>query len=375
MDLIDKLNAIADRIPSVMGSVTTEEAAKTAFILPFIQALGYDVFNPTEVVPEYTADVGTKKGEKVDYAIMKDGAPIMLIECKWEGGKLAQKHFGQLYRYFSVTRARIGVLTNGLVYEFYSDLDEPNKMDSRPFLVLDMQDLREGLVRELRRIVKGTFDLDDMLSTAGELKYTREIKALMNDELRSPTDDVVRLFASRVYSGKKLTQGVREQFARFIPVAFRQIINDEVNARFKSAFRAGDDAAAQSPEAGDADTTTPPSADPPAQDSEIETTQLELEGYYVVKSILRGTVAAERITIRDSKSYCAVLLDDNNRKPLCRLWFNGVRKKHVGVFDEQKKETKHEIRSVDDIYAHAESIQTLAKHYEAAVSAVASDSS
>lgn len=365
MDLIDRLTAIADRIPALVGSIQTEEAAKTAFVMPFIQALGYNVFDPTEVVPEYNADVGTKKGEKVDYAIMRDGAPVMLFECKWEGGKLSGKHVNQLYRYFSVTRARIGVLTNGIQYHFYSDLDEPNKMDTSPFLVLDMQDLREGLVRELRRLVKDTFDLDDMLSIAGELKYTRAIKALLTENLQNPSDDMVRLVASRVYSGKKLTQAVREQFASFIPRAFQHLINDEVKSRFKSAFR---------PEKEDGEKSSESPADEPGttnkgssetSETEIITTQLELEGYYAVKSILRETVAADRIAIRDSKSYCAILLDNNNRKPICRLWFNGVRKKYVGIFDEAKKEAKSPVDGVDDIYKYANQIIATAKRYEA----------
>jgi len=69
--------------------------------MPFINVLGYDVFDPTEVVPEFTADIGTKKGEKVDYAIMKDGKPIILFECKWSGADLNKEHASQLHRYFS----------------------------------------------------------------------------------------------------------------------------------------------------------------------------------------------------------------------------------------------------------------------------------
>src|SRR5690554_1244514 len=123
MDLIDRLKDLAERIELQNEFVKTEEATKHSFILPFIAALKYNVFDPTEVIPEYTADVGIKKGEKVDYAIKKDGKIIMLMECKTSGGDLSPKHASQLYRYFNVTQeSRIAVLTNGVLYRFFSDI-------------------------------------------------------------------------------------------------------------------------------------------------------------------------------------------------------------------------------------------------------------
>ena len=133
MDFIDKIREFASRIPNQLGHIQTEEATKNALVLPFITALGYNVFDPTEVVPEFTADIGTKKGEKVDYAVLKDGKPILLFECKWCGTDLEREHASQLYRYFSVTDGRFGVLTNGIIYRFYSDLEKENKMDEKPF--------------------------------------------------------------------------------------------------------------------------------------------------------------------------------------------------------------------------------------------------
>ena len=121
---------------------------------PFFRALGYDTTDPTEVVPEFTADIGTKRGEKVDFAIVKDKSPVMLFECKWCGTELSNEHTSQLYRYFGVTETRFGVLTNGIVYWFYSDLEQPNKMDSKPFLEFNMLDIKEPLVEELKKFTK-----------------------------------------------------------------------------------------------------------------------------------------------------------------------------------------------------------------------------
>ena len=114
MDLIERMREISNDAPRRLEHIKTEEATKNAFVMPFIQALGYNVFDPTEVVPEFTADIGTKKSEKVDYAIIQGGQPIILIEAKSATADLNEEHASQLFRYFSVTEARIGILTNGL---------------------------------------------------------------------------------------------------------------------------------------------------------------------------------------------------------------------------------------------------------------------
>lgn len=131
-DFVDQVKNLAKRVKKLKDSILTEEATKTSVIMPFFQSLGYDVFNPEEFVPEFTADVGIKKGEKVDYAILQNGHPIILIEAKSIQERL-EKHDSQLFRYFGTTTAKFAILTNGIVYRFYTDLDEQNKMDKVPF--------------------------------------------------------------------------------------------------------------------------------------------------------------------------------------------------------------------------------------------------
>lgn len=211
MDLIDKIKDIASRIPQQKDHIQTEEATKNAFIMPFISALGYDVFNPTEVVPEFTADVGTKKGEKVDYAIKKDNGIIILIECKWSGADLHQDHASQLYRYFSATEARFAILTNGIVYKFYSDIDERNKMDSKPFFTFNILEFQDHQVNELKKFTKSAFSLDDILTTASTLKYTGAIKKILEEELENPSEEFVKFFALKIFDGR-LTKPVIEKF-------------------------------------------------------------------------------------------------------------------------------------------------------------------
>ena len=348
MELYDRIRKVAERVRSSQDQVGSEEATKTALVMPFIQALGYDVFDPGEVVPEFTADVGIKKREKVDYAIMRDGAPIMLIECKPLGSNL--DHYGsQLYRYFSTTDARIGVLTDGARYRFYSDLRDPNKMDAEPFLELDLEDIDEDVVNELSLLSKGRFDIDTVLASASKLKYTSDIGRILARELASPSDEFTRLLAKQIYDGM-LTQNAMERFREIVKRSFAEFIKDAVDRRLKSALktnRGGQKAGGE----GEVDAADLAGGD----EDRIETTVQEMEAFFIVKAILRDRVDPDRVFARDVRSYFGVLLDDNNRKPICRFWFNGS-KKYLGVFDEKKEERRIAIGGPGGIFEHADAV-------------------
>lgn len=236
MDLIDQLRSLASRIASTKDVIQTEEATKNAMIMPFIQLLGYNVFDPLEVTPELVADVGTKKGEKVDYAILKDGKPIILFECKKSGADLDINHASQLFRYFHVTEARFGILTNGLVYRFFTDLEQPNKMDEKPFLEFNLLDFKEQDVEELKKFAKVTFNVDDILATANELKYTRAIQNLLAEWMENPSEDLVRCVTADLLDGRRFTPAIREQFTQITKRAFRQLIASRINERLRVAM-------------------------------------------------------------------------------------------------------------------------------------------
>ncbi|HLM56291.1 MAG TPA: type I restriction endonuclease [Pyrinomonadaceae bacterium] len=349
MDFIDQLKALAGKVPALCDILQTEEATKNALVMPFIRILGYDIFDPTEVVPEFIADVGIKKGEKVDYAIKKDGKIIMLFECKHCGGDLSIRHASQLFRYFTVTEARIGVLTNGVVYRFFTDLEAQNKMDDKPFLEVDMLNLNDTVVNELKKLTKPAFNLDELMTTAGGLKYTREIKKLLAELIDNPTDEFVKLLASKVFNGP-LTQSKREYFAGIVKRSYYQLVNEHINQRLKSAMSGGADEPG-----GDVESLE--------DEQQVETSEEELEGYFIVKTILREKVDPSRITHRDTLSYMGILLDDNNRKPIARLHFNRAQK-YLGVFDENRKEERIPIPSIDEIYNHADKIRRVLAFYE-----------
>ncbi|HIH36299.1 MAG TPA: restriction endonuclease [Methanocellales archaeon] len=360
MDFIDYIREISVRIQKQANGIQTEEATKNAFIMPFIGALGYNVFDPTEVTPELVADVGTKKGEKVDYAILINGKPIILFECKWCGTNLDNEDASQLYRYFSVTEARFGVLTNGVIYRFFSDLENQNIMDAKPFLELNMLDLKEPIVDEVKKFSKSSFQLDAILATASDLKYMREIRRIIEEQINEPSEDFVKFFASQVYSGK-LTQPVREQFAQITKKTFKQFINDKINERLSIAL-ASEAATSQTKDQTQSDSSKMGSDMEEVKDPRIITTDEERDGYYIIRTILRGVIDVDRISIRDTINYCGVVIDGSPRKTVARLYFNSA-EKTIGIIDEQKNEEKFPLSSIDEIYKYEDKLKTIASYY------------
>jgi len=345
MDFKDQIKILGERVTKLKDQIQTEEATKNAFIMPFIQALGYDVFNPLEVVPEFTADIGIKKGEKVDYAIMKDGQPIILIECKWWGENL-DVHNSQLFRYFHTTKSKFGLLTNGIQFRFYTDLIETNKMDDKPFLEFDFTNMKEQFVYELKKFHKSYFDLNSIVNSASELKYSNEIKIIMTNELNNPTPNFVKFFVGHVYSGQK-TEKVITQFTDIVKKSLNNFITDLINDRLKAAL--------EKENVKDSEQMKLDLEKAKEDESKIETTAEELEGFFIVKSILRTKFDSNRIYYRDFQNFFSILLDDTIRQTICRLWFNGE-KKFLGIIQENKKETKFEINNLDDIYSYSEQL-------------------
>ena len=347
MEIYSKLKGLAEKVEQLKDKIETEESTKHAFTLPFINVLGYDTFNPTEVVPEFTADLGLKKGEKVDYAIIQNEQPILIIECKHWNQNL-DLHNSQLFRYFHVSKTKFALLTNGIQYRFYTDLEESNKMDERPFLEFDITKLKESTAKEIEKFHKSRFDVSLIFDNASNLKYTRQIKSLIDSEISEPSADFVKLFANKAYSGR-LTSKVMEDFTEIVSKAFSQIISEKVNDRLNSALNK------EQEKQQEEEVLEEPT-------SKIETTEEELEAYQIVLAILRRKINKSRVVYRDTQTYFGILLDDNNRKPICRLHLNGG-VKHIGLFDESKNETKHKIESVDDIYNHEERLLNTLNYY------------
>lgn len=356
MDFKDQIKQLGERINKLKDQIQTEEATKNAFIMPFIQSLGYDVFNPIEVVPEFISDIGIKKGEKIDYAVFKDGNPTVLIECKHWTQNL-NLHDGQLLRYFHVSKAKFGILTNGITYRFYSDLVQPNKMDEKPFLEFKINEIKDNQIEELKKFHKSIFDAESITNTASELKFMNELKQLIHQEFQSPTSDFVKHFAKKVYPSN-ISAKLLEHFTNLTKKSLQQYISDLITERLKTALTKEDEESKKQ-EANEVMEQTK------TDEVKVVTTEEEKEGFLIVKTILRQKVSASRITFRDAQSYFAILLDNNNRKTICRLYLNG-NKKFLATLDEQKKEVRNEIGSLDEIFNFTELLLKTIDSYDKA---------
>lgn len=351
MGFNEELLQLSERVLAIKPNILTEESTKMSMIIPFFQLLGYDVFNPMEFCPEYTADVGIKKGEKVDYAIIINGEPAILIECK-SCTELLDKHSSQLFRYFGTSSAKFGILTNGIIYRFYTDLDESNKMDLTPFLEIDIENLKDSLIPSLRKFSKEEFDKDSIFNAASELKYTSLIKDLIQKELSNPSDDLTRLILSAIYDGQK-NQKVIDKFKPIVKKSFNTYINELLNQKISSALNTEN----KKDEEENAANTSEENVK-----SKIITTQEELQAFFIIRGLLAGTVNVEDIAYRDTESYFGILYKDNNRKPICRLNLDG-KKMQLFIPNESKSFERIYINSLNDIYNYKENLIQVALRY------------
>lgn len=354
MELKLKLEQLHQRVNGLKDQINTEEATKNAFVLPFIQLLGYDIFNPTEVIPEFICDIGTKKGEKVDYVIRNNEEPILIIECKhWKEN--ADAHNSQLHRYYHVSKARFGVLTNGLKYNFYTDLEKPNIMDEKPFLTIDIEDLKDSSIKILESFAKNQYNLENILDSAEGLKYIKAIRIEFEKEIENPSDEMVRLLVNRFFD-KSLTANRMTAFKEYTKKALTVSINESISDRLKSALHINEKIEKQ-------DNSNPVPIDENKDSEKVITTEEEMEGFQIVKAILREKIPSERIACRDTQSYFGVLLDNNNRKPICRFHFN-TSNKYLELFHNGKDAgEKILLTDLDDIYNHRTELHLTVDNY------------
>jgi predicted type IV restriction endonuclease len=333
MDLVDRIREFASIIPKQLEFIKTEESTKTALVMPFIGLLGYNVFDPTEVIPEHVADFGKKIACKCDYAIYKDGKPIILFECKWSGRQLERKDQDQLKGYFAACEdVKYAVVTNGLDYHFFSDTKKSHVMDETPFFRFNLLDMKPQQIETLKIFTKdkigpGTGD------TVQELKYIKDITDLVHAEFKTPSPDFVRHFASQVYQGRLTTQ-VAERFTKLTTIALYSYVNERLSATLASALNESQ--------------KTPIVVEPEGIKPQ------EQEAFMIIKAILCNVAPPERIFIKDLKAGCSILLDNNKRKCICALNFDAPPKKVIRI---GKDAAWYPFENMNDIYRMGDTLR------------------
>lgn len=357
MDFADEVKLLGKRVVALKDQIQTEEATKMSFIMPFFQLLGYDVFNPLEFIPEYTADVGIKKGEKVDYAILSDGKPVILVEAKW-CGEVLEKHGSQLFRYFGTTKAKFGILTNGVEYRFFTDLEEPNRMDTKPFFIFNMEDIKDQDITELKKFHKSNFDVDKVFNAAEDLKYTNLIKSLLKEQLEEPDENFINYVLGEVYGGRKTQQAI-EKFKPVIKKSLLQFVGDLVNDRLTAALTKTQTEQKEPTE--EVPVEVVPEVEPD-KDNKIVTTEEELEAYTIIKAILHKVLPADRVYYRDTISYFGILCDNKNYKWICRLKLDGANK-NIMFPDCIPGEGKYPLETLNSIFDYSDLLMESAKRF------------
>ena len=385
---IEDIKELADRIPEILRLQPNEAQTNQWLVEPFIEALGYRISDPTQVERESTADYGPRQSYKVDYVIKSEGVPIIVIECKKASESLRGRngqlnHTGQLSGYFGATvrkiaeaggkKELIGVLTNGLTYLFFTDQVDPNIMDGSPFWEIEVRSLDSKALEQLGRIERGHFNAENAVKGASELNYIAKMKETLTkhynlqDGNRAKVDDgfVNWLIRPLLPANSRMT----DEFKEMAQKALVDFVEELVVGRLRGSQQS------VAPSAEEADPSQEPDELPegsneetPEETSTVITTDEELEGYEIVKAIVGEVVDPDRVTIRDAQQYCAVLFEDNNRRPLCRLHFNRSQK-YLGVFDGSRNssgaliEKRNPISSPADIHNFADALKETAQRY------------
>jgi predicted type IV restriction endonuclease len=316
MAFADDIAKVAEQVRKRAEAVSGEEGTKMGLIVPFFSTLGYDVFDPTEVIPEYIADFAIKKSgqmEKVDYAISINNAIVMLVEAKARDKK-PEAHDGQLKRYFNGLRsAKVAIVTNGIEYLFFTDLRHENMMDEEPFFIFNILDYDQKQVENLKFFHRENFDALVIKRHAEEMVYLSGMTQLVDNLLRSPSDEFIRFLVSQlgnVGSRYAIESRINNRIIeKFRPIVKKSIQGSLVELMTQSINK----------EMGQASEISSPIQlmeevekiqDEPEQDLEdirVETTDEELEAFEKIKSIAaRSNVHSLEVKYKDVVSYFGV---------------------------------------------------------------------
>jgi len=322
MDFIDNVKKLAERISNLKELILTEEATKNAFIMPFIQMLGYDVFNPLEVVPEMDCDL-TNRGDKIDYAINIEGNISILIECKhWKQN--LNVHETQLKKYFAASSARFAILTNGIDYNFYTDVDKANIMDDKPFFTINMLRLKDNDIQYLEKFCKSNYNDNNIIHTASCLKTKAQINDIVSRELRNPSAEFVRYFVREI-------NGMSNQ--KLIDI-YSPLVMESINSFMSSKFNTIDNGI---------------EVDKQQENTDETISDEKLKSFEMVSEILHKSLEPVEIYYKDYKSYFVIRYKYSDWRWICRLSLKPYSKRICLPYDDYKSNKWYDLKSIDNI--------------------------
>lgn len=321
MDFVDKISDwqshAREQIKLIeMDPDPKEEDTKIAVIQPFINnVLGYNTANLNEVKSEVNTDYGSFK---IDYAIFKDGAPIILIECKKCADILDKKYLNQLKTYYpgiKGAKSKFGILTNGIQYQFYTDIQDENILDSKPFFEFNLLNINDSDIKILSYFNKSE-DINNARQIAEELKKRKDLRNKIEELLEDPPKDFVKFMAKQV-GVSFVGESVVKEYTSLIIDVIDEYISDKTNKN-------------------------------------LNPTNIELEGYYIVKTLLKDIECSGKISFKKTDNSIIILYKDSNEKPICNLYLNDIIK-YIGLF-QKDVEKKIVINEIDDIYKYSDKI-------------------
>ncbi|MDR2007572.1 MAG: type I restriction enzyme HsdR N-terminal domain-containing protein [Alphaproteobacteria bacterium] len=297
---------------------------------------------------EYTADIGKKKGEKVDYALIKDSKPIIFIEVKHHEETLSN-HGTQLHRYFGTTlETKIGVLTNGIEYQFFSDIENQNTMDSEPFFTFNLESPKvKSEVVSIKKFIQHTFNIDEVIDFAEKNKIKTSIQNLLKKELENPSDDFVKYFIDKL-TDKKKTPNLIQTYKEICKVAFNSMITDLAKEKITNTL-------------SNLQNKTEIETNEKSDEEQIITTEEEMQAFFIIQAIGAEIpeISVNDITYKDTLSYFNILYKNKVTQWICRLKITDrikrVEFKHNGK--------KIDLEELSDLYKYKTEIFEAIKQY------------
>ena len=329
-DFENSLRDLSNKATIIKDNILNEEATKTSLILPLFRILGYDIENPQLMIPEYAVE-----GDRVDYSIMCNDSPLFFIEAKNIKESL-EKHTEQAKKYFDNSEIKIICLTNGLDYNFYSDLNKDNEMDSEPFLSLNIENLTDFEMNYLTKLSSSNFNLENCTDIAYQIKATEFIR----HQLEDPSEEFIRFVANNV-SCKKKTKKFLSRIKEFICYSIQDVLKFFSNGSI---------------------TIVPHTSGSKRPNSNIVTTQEEMDGYKIIISILSEMYSIDNVNYKDTQSYFAVITDNKPKQWITRLCL-GTKKKSIMIPNDENKYDRFYINDIQDLYNYKEQLIKSANKY------------